>query len=107
VVVDDDHPRNSELLVGQFGFVGDNAADRLVVRPITQESENGVAGLGGKRGAVRPESGPKFTSRHSCAAGACQSFPELGTEVNGVDCHLLRLSEAPKGAGRRRRIGQG
>jgi len=63
VVVDNDHARSGQLLVGEVGFVGDDTEDHLVVRPIAQESEHGIASLGREGGSVRPPTSSKFAGR--------------------------------------------
>jgi hypothetical protein len=63
VVVDNDHARSGQLLVGEVGFVGDDAEDRLVVRPIAQESEHDIASLGREGGSVLPQTSSKFAGR--------------------------------------------
>jgi hypothetical protein len=95
VVVDDDHAAGAQLLVDELRFIDDDAADRLVVRPVAQEPEHGIASLGRKRGSVRPRTSSKFASRQYCAARTRHGFPQLRTEVDGIDGHLVMIPGPP------------
>jgi hypothetical protein len=101
VVVNDDHAGNGWLLVSQIRVFDDDAADRLVVRPVPQKTDDGAGSLGRQGRSVGPWSGLKFPSRQGCAAGSCHGLPKIRTEVDRADGHPYTVPEMPGIQGRR------